>query len=272
MTTLSEWLATTALPRSESRLLLQHITGYTRAQLITRDHDTLPETQLQALNQLAARRQHGEPIAYLLGIREFYGRPFTVSPAVLIPRPETEHLLEAALRRLPENGTLWDLGTGSGILAISAQLERRDSTVFASDISAAALTIAQQNAAQLGATITFAQGSWFDAAQHFRLPENSVDIIVSNPPYIENHDIHLTQGDLRFEPANALTDFADGLSHIRILISQAKSYLKPKGWLLLEHGYDQAAAIRALFAEHGYQAIETEQDLAGLDRITFAQF
>lgn len=272
MTTLTQWLSATPLPRNEARLLLQHITGYSRTQLITHDHEILNNSQLEQLKALAQRRELGEPIAYLLGQREFYGRSFRVSPAVLIPRPETEHLLEAALCRLPENGTLWDLGTGSGIIALSAKLERPDSLVFASDLSAAALQIAQQNAADLGADVVFAQGSWFEAATHFRLPETGLDIIVSNPPYIENNDLHLSQGDLRFEPQHALTDFADGLAHIRVLIEQGKNYLKPNAWLLLEHGYNQAAAIRALFAQHGYQNIETEQDLAGLDRITFGQW
>lgn len=272
MTTLAQLLRHSDLPPNETRLLLQHITGYTRSQLITRDHEILPENQIQQINQLFERRKSGEPVAYILGEREFYGRPFRVSPAVLIPRPETEHLLEAALCRLPENGSLWDLGTGSGIIAISAKLERPDSLVFASDFSAASLQIAQKNATNLGAEVAFSQGSWFEAAANFRLPETGLDIIVSNPPYIENNDIHLSQGDLRFEPSHALTDFADGLAHIRVLIEQGQYYLKPKAWLLLEHGYNQAAAIRELCAQYAYQNIETEQDLAGLDRITFAQF
>ena len=145
--------------------------GYTHAQLITHDQEILTEQQINQLNILAKRREQGEPMAYLLGTREFYGRKFTVSPAVLIPRPETEHLLEAALLRLPENGVLWDLGTGSGILGISTKLERKDSLVFASDLSADALQVAQKNAQHLGADVAFAQGSWFDAARVFRLPE-----------------------------------------------------------------------------------------------------
>ena len=269
--TLSQWLATQILPRNESRMLLQHIMGYTHAQLITHDQEILTEQQINQLNILAKRREQGEPMAYLLGTREFYGRKFTVSPAVLIPRPETEHLLEAALLRLPENGVLWDLGTGSGILGISTKLERKDSLVFASDLSADALQVAQKNAQHLGADVAFAQGSWFDAARVFRLPENSVDVLVSNPPYIENNDLHLNQGDLRFEPQTALTDFSDGLAHIKILIEHGKNYLKPNGWLLLEHGYNQAVAVRQLFEQNDYQLIETQQDSADLDRITFGQ-
>lgn len=270
--TLSQWLATQSLPRNEARMLLQYLTGYTRTQLLLNDQQHLTQAQIQQLNKLVMRRQQGEPIAYILGTREFYGRTFCVSPAVLIPRPETEHLLEAALLKLPENGTLWDLGTGSGIIAISAQLERPDSHVFASDLSGDALKMAQQNATRLAAKITWAQGSWFAASKAFRLPENGLDVLVSNPPYIEHHDAHLQQGDLRFEPPAALTDFADGLAHIRTLIEYGKNYLTVNGWLLLEHGYNQASAIQQLFAQHGYQSIETQQDLAGLDRITFAQW
>ncbi|XXQ67812.1 peptide chain release factor N(5)-glutamine methyltransferase [Neisseriaceae bacterium B1] len=272
MITIAQWLSQSPLARNEARLLLQHITGLSHAQLITRDQEPLPETQLGALNQLAQRREQGEPIAYLIGSRAFYGRDFAVSPAVLIPRPETEHLIDAALFRLPEHASVLDLGTGSGIIAITLQCERPDLTVYAGDISQDALDVAQQNAQKFNANVQFAQGSWFEAAHVFRLPENSLDMIVSNPPYIEQHDAHLSQGDLRFEPQNALTDFGDGLNHIRHLIAQSPRWLKPKGWLIMEHGYDQAAQIRALFqVADVWQEIETIQDLAGLDRITLAR-
>ncbi len=272
MPTIAQILQTAPIPRNETRLLLQHITGYTATQIITRDHETLPENQSAQLQDLIARRNAGEPIAYLIGTREFYGRTFAVSPAVLIPRPETEHLLEAALFRLPENGTLWDLGTGSGIIAISAKCERPDATVFASDISANALAIAQQNAATLHAAVSFAQGAWFAANHVFRLPENSVHVIVSNPPYIEANDPHLQQGDLRFEPPHALTDFADGLAHIRQITHDARQYLADNGWLLFEHGYNQGQAVREILHQLGYTQIETQQDLAGLDRVTLGCF
>lgn len=272
MVTLSQWLYGATLPRLEARLLLQHVTDYTRSELITHDHEMLSDAQLATLEQLAQRRLAGEPIAYLLGKREFYGREFCVSPAVLIPRPETEHLLEAVLARLPKGGALWDLGTGSGIIAISAKLERDDAQVFASDVSEEALKVAQQNAVYLNADVEFAQGSWFEAMRKFRLFIPRLDIIVSNPPYIEQDDIHLSQGDLRFEPQGALTDFADGLSAIRILAENAKLYLKNKGWLLLEHGYNQAEAVQEILQQHGYNNIETQQDLAGLNRITFGQW
>lgn len=270
--TLQHWLNQSQLPKNEARLLLQHVTGLTRGQLITRDQDTLPENQLHRLNQLAQRRLAGEPFAYIVGGREFYGRTFAVSSAVLIPRPETEHLLEIALQKLPENGTLWDLGTGSGILAISAKLERPDLCVFASDISAEALAVAQQNAATLGADVALAQGSWFQAAVHFSLSENGVDVIVSNPPYIERDDVHLQQGDLRFEPQSALTDFADGLSHIREITTQSVDFLKQNGWLMFEHGYNQGQAVRDILTQSGFVNVATLPDLAGLDRVSLGQF
>ena len=269
MTTIAQAIAQSPLPRLETRLLLQHITGLSHSQLITRDGDLLPPEQEAQWQQLCRRREQGEPVAYLLGSREFYGRTFAVNRHVLIPRPETEHLLEAALCRLPAGGALWDMGTGSGIIAVSAKLERPDADVFASDISADALAVAQYNAQTLKAACTFAQGSWFEAQKQ---PARQWDVIVSNPPYIRADDPHLAQGDLRFEPEGALTDFADGLQHICHIVAQAPQHLKTGGYLLLEHGYDQAADIRRLFAQHGYRHCETLPDLAGLDRVTLAQF
>ena len=276
MTTIAQWLAACPLPKNEARMLLQHQTGFSRSQLITRDGDALSAADLSALDALAARRLAGEPMAYILGRREFYGRRFAVSPAVLIPRPETEHLLEAALQALPAGGSLWDLGTGSGIIAVSAKLERPDARVRASDISAEALAVARNNARTLGAAIEWALGSWFDAAVQdnspFRLPENSrFDVIVSNPPYIEAGDAHLAAGDLRFEPQGALTDFADGLSCIRAIAAGARQHLKSGGRLLFEHGYNQGAAVREILAAAGFTDIATQTDLAGLDRVTSAQ-
>ncbi len=268
---LSQWLQASPLPKLETRMPLQRITGYTEVQLITRAQETLDETQSAALAQLVQRRSAGEPMAYILGEREFYGRTFAVSPDVLIPRSETEHLVEVALFRLPENGKLWDLGTGSGIIAITVKLERPDADVSASDVSKAALQMAQRNADTLGAQIKFAQGSWFQAALSFRQPEKRFDVIVSNPPYIEQGDAHLTQGDLRFEPQHALTDFDDGLSCIRILAAQAQAFLQPSGWLMLEHGFEQGTAVREILQRHGYRSIETQRDLAGLERLTLAQ-
>ncbi len=266
--TFQQWLHQSGLPRSEARLLVEAVCRLSHARLISRGGDTVPQPQLAVLNLLAERRRRGEPMAYLLGSREFYGRRFRVSPAVLIPRPETELLAEAALQRLPHGGRLWDLGTGSGIIALTVALERPDAAVRASDISPAALAVAQANASALGAEIEWAQGSWLAAEPAAPEP---FDILASNPPYIEAGDEHLSQGDLRFEPAAALTDFADGLSHIRTLAAQAQGYLKAGGWLLLEHGWNQGAAVRRILAEHGWQGVETLQDLAGLDRVSIGR-
>ena len=266
--TLDEWLRQSALPKNEARMLLQYALGYTRAQLVTRGTDDLADSALQTLEALAQRRLQGEPMAYLLGEREFYGRRFAVNPHVLIPRPETEHLVEAVLKRLPPQGRVWDLGTGSGAIAVTVALERVDADVRASDISVGALDTARQNAAELGAKVEFAQGSWFDTDRPF---EGRYDVIVSNPPYIEDGDAHLSQGDLRFEPQNALTDFSDGLSHIRHITQETPKYLKANGWLLFEHGYDQGEAVRNIMLENGFAEVATEQDLAGLDRVTLGR-
>ena len=267
--TLTQWLQACPLPKNEARMLLQHATGFSRAQLITRDREPLDAAVQTALDVLAERRLSGEPMAYILGEREFYGRTFAVSPAVLIPRPETEHLVEAVLARLPQGGAVWDLGTGSGAIAVTVALERPDAEVRASDISREALAVAQQNARRLGADIEFAHGSWFDVDRPSET--NRYDVLVSNPPYIEQHDHHLHQGDLRFEPQTALTDFSDGLSCIRALAQAAPKYLQAGGWLLVEHGFEQGAAARAIFQQNGLSEVATLRDLAGLDRITIGR-
>lgn len=268
--TFNEWLWQSELPKMEARMLLQYVSGYTRVQLITQGQgDILPET-LQRLNEVEQRRLNGEPMAYILGEREFFGRRFAVNPHVLIPRPETEHLVEAVIQRLPVGGKVWDLGTGSGAIAVTVALERPDAQVRASDISIGALATAQNNAAHWGAKIEWAAGSWFDVDRPS--DHSAYDVIVSNPPYIEAEDEHLHQGDLRFEPQTALTDFSDGLSCIRQLAAGAPQYLKNSGWLLLEHGYNQGAATREILAANGFTHIETLPDLAGLDRITLGQW
>ncbi len=267
--TLNQWLQACPLPKNEARMLLQHAGGYTRAQLVTRGQETLPDDVAAAAAVLADRRIGGEPMAYILGTREFYGRIFQVDGSVLIPRPETEHLVEAVLEHLPPNGRVWDLGTGSGIIAVTVALERPDAVVRASDISPQALQTAAANARALGANIEFACGSWFEAEGPSE--SRTYDIIVSNPPYIEAGDSHLQQGDLRFEPQNALTDFSDGLSCIRTLAQEAGGRLKAGGMLLVEHGYNQGAAVRALFEQNGFVQVETRQDLAGLDRLTLGR-
>lgn len=267
--TLNQWLQQSPLPKPEARMLLQHAGGYTRVQLVTQGEDEMPADIRAAADALAARRLAGEPVAYLLGGREFYGRRFSVNPSVLIPRPETEHLVEAVLACLPEGGRVWDLGTGSGAVAVTLALERADAEVRASDISADALAVARRNAADLGAQVQFALGSWFEAEP---AAAGRFDVIVSNPPYIEAGDEHLAQGDLRFEPQHALTDFSDGLSCIRELAAGAPQYLKRGGRLLLEHGCNQGEAARAVLVAQGFEAVETLQDLAGLDRVTLGQW
>ncbi|WP_434776915.1 peptide chain release factor N(5)-glutamine methyltransferase [Neisseria sp. Ec49-e6-T10] len=253
-------------------MLLQMVTGYSKAQLISHDQEALNAQTLQELNHLSEQRLNGLPMAYIIHHREFFGRYFNVTPKVLIPRPETEHLIETVLEKLTvqDKPTIWDLGTGSGIIAITLKLECPQSTVFASDLSEEALAIARQNAQQLNADIQFFQGSWFEAFPHSQ-SAITFDFLVSNPPYIEANDPHLLQGDLRFEPAMALTDFGNGLSAFQTLVQQGKQYLKPQGWLIMEHGFEQAEAIRALLTQYGYHHIETKKDLAGLDRISLGQ-
>jgi release factor glutamine methyltransferase len=252
--------------RLEAQILIAHALDVERAWLIAHDRDVLTIAQLDAIEGLIARRANGEPVAYMLAEREFYGRTFKVTPDVLIPRPETELLVEAALEHLPENipCRILDLGTGSGAIAISLALLRPLSTVLAVDASPAALAIAQENARLLGAAnVECVTGNWYAM-----LDVKKFDIIVSNPPYIAASDPHLASGDLRFEPRQALASGADGLDDLRQIISGAPAHLAEVGWLLLEHGCDQAAAVTALLQQHGFEAIRTLQDLAGHDRVS----
>lgn len=252
-----------AAARIEARLLAAAALQCDTTWLVTHgDEDADPER----LTPRLLRRLMGEPVAYILGQREFYGRIFKVSPAVLIPRPETEHLVEAALQHLPANATVLDLCTGSGCVAISLQLERPDCCVTATDLSHDALVIAQTNATTLNAAITLLQGDLFApvAGQRFAL-------IVSNPPYIATADAHLVQGDVRFEPRLALASGTDGLDLIRRMINAAPDHLKPGGWLMFEHGFEQAASCRELLAQAGFTQIKTLPDLAGLERVTLGQ-
>lgn len=266
MTTINEALRHFELPRLEARLLLSAVTGFSHAELVSFAPDELTAQQWQAFAALAQRRLAGEPVAYLLGEREFYGRAFRVSPAVLIPRPETEHLVEAALDKVGRNrhARVVDLGTGSGAIAVTLALEAPQWQVSALDLSPAALAVAQHNAANLGATVGFHLGSWLAP-----LPADAMfDAIVSNPPYIDAQDHHLDEGDVRFEPRMALTDGNDGLDCLREIAAQAPARLVVGGWLLVEHGYDQGAACRALFTAAGLQQVATLPDLAGNDRVT----
>ena len=249
----------------ENRILLCHATGLTRVQLITQGDRPLAPDEAARLTDLVARRQRGEPIAYIVGRREFFGLDFQVGPAVLIPRPDTELIVELALERLPQGpARLLDMGTGSGAIAVAVAHTRPDADVTALDVSPDALALAQANAAANGARVRFLHSSWFDALDAGEI----FDVIASNPPYIAAGDEHLAQGDLRFEPVGALTDHADGLSALRTIIEGSSRHLVPGGWLLLEHGYDQAEAVRTLLVNAGYAEVQSWQDLAGIERVS----
>lgn len=263
--TLGEALAEArrSIPANEARLLLQHVTGATSASLAAYPERGLAAPQAARYAELVGRRAHGEPIAYLVGRREFYGREFAVSPAVLIPRPETELLVEcglAKLRRIQRPRVL-DLGAGSGCVAITLALET-SADVTAVDLSEQALAVAGGNAARLGAKLQFVRSDWFAAVTGL------FHLIVANPPYVAEGDVHLGEGDLRFEPPMALACGADGLSAIRRIVADAHRYLLPGGWLFLEHGYDQAEAVYELLAAVGFSAIEQHRDFAGIVRIS----
>jgi release factor glutamine methyltransferase len=249
----------------ENRILLCHATGLTRVQLITRADQPVTADEAAHLAELVRRRLAGEPIAYLVGKREFFGLDFEVSDAVLIPRPDTELIVELALERLPPGASrLLDMGTGSGAIAVALAHSRPDAAVTALDVSAAALALAGRNAAANGARVEFLRSDWFGALDGGR----RFELIVSNPPYIAAGDAHLVQGDLRFEPVGALTDHADGLSALRLIADGAPGFLVDGGWLLMEHGYDQAAAVRALLARRGFADVQSWQDLGGIERVS----
>ncbi|WP_374625949.1 peptide chain release factor N(5)-glutamine methyltransferase [Pandoraea sp.] len=267
--TVASLLREPGLPPMESRILLSHVLGWTRTQLITRDREPLAPETVAIYRALHARRVAGEPIAYLTGTREFFGLTLTVDPSVLIPRPETELVVELALARLAGRPAprVLDLGTGSGAIALAIAHCRPDAHVVALDRSAKALGVAQKNARGLGldAAVTFVASDWYAALQTNIAP---FDLIVSNPPYIVSGDEHLSQGDLRFEPVDALTDHADGLAALRTIVAGATSRLPPDGWLLCEHGYHQSADVRALCLAAGFADVFSERDLAGIERVT----
>ncbi len=255
-----------SLDAVDARLLLQHVTGATFAQIVSYPGRQLGPVDRMRFESLIERRATGEPIAYLLGEREFYSREFAVTPAVLIPRPETEGLVDAALSRLPAQGRpeVVDLGTGSGCVGITLALEHPQACVLAIDASADAIDVARRNAAALGCTnIDFVIGDWLQGINGKRLA-----MIVGNPPYIAAADAHLDQGDLRFEPRSALTPGNDALAAVREIIAQAPAALADGGWLILEHGHDQGPGVRELLAGHGFTEVFSDRDLAGHERIT----
>ena len=261
------------LPRAEARRLLAYRTGQPLTWFMAHGDDPADPDTAARFQALAERRRAGEPLAYLLGQQEFYGRPFAVSPAVLIPRADTETLVETALEQLlllrqqrrAVPLSLLELGTGSGIIAITLALEAPDTEVHAVERSPDALAVAQQNAKALRADNRhWHPGSWWQALASPR----RFDLIVSNPPYIAANDHHLQQGDLRFEPPQALAAGPDGLDDLRIIIGGAPAHLNPGGWLLLEHGYDQEAPVQTLLRDAGFADVFTRRDLAGLPRVS----
>jgi release factor glutamine methyltransferase len=258
-------------PELEAAVLLCHLLGRPRSHLYAWPEQTLDKTQWQAYQALIQRRLQGEPIAHITGIREFWSLALKITPATLIPRPDSELLVERGLHHLQgaDSARLADLGTGSGAIALAIASERPDCRVDATDRSPEALAIAQQNAQRLGIqNIRFHQGDWFQA-----LPADSrYELILSNPPYIPQQDAHLAQGDLPREPRSALVAGPDGLNDIRILCAEAGRYLKRRGWLLLEHGFDQARQVRELLSLQGFLEVKSHRDLAGLERISEGQW
>nr|WP_329957637.1 peptide chain release factor N(5)-glutamine methyltransferase [Bordetella petrii] len=263
---LQAFLRDPRLPRLESRMLLEHVLHKPHAWMLAHDTDPIEPWQAQQYQALAARRLAGEPMAYLVGHREFMGHDFAVTPDVLIPRPDTELLVETALGWLADNpeAAVLDLGTGSGVIAVSIALGAPQVSVTATDVSAASLQVAVRNAARLGARVDFAQGCWYDALP----PRARYDLIVSNPPYIASDDEHLGRGDLRFEPRGALTDGANGLRDLSAIITGAVGRLRPGGALWVEHGWDQAVAVRQLLSATGFRQVASRRDLAGIERIS----
>ena len=271
--------------RIEIQSLLQRVLNVSRAYLLAHPERCLNDSEQTQYEALLQRRLHGEPMAYLLGEREFFGLMFKVTPATLIPRPETELLVELALHRcggvaavppgthrpptcgdIPGNKPfrVLDLGTGSGAIALAIAFTRPEVEVVAVDASIEALVVARENAKQLGiSNVTFVQSDWYAAlhAQRF-------DLIVSNPPYVSTGDPHLHQGDLRFEPPSALASGEDGLHDIRHIVANAQAHLQSEGWLLLEHGYDQATQVRELMQQTGHRAVFSACDLAGIERVS----
>ncbi len=253
----------------EAQLLLAHVLKKSRANLISHGTEGITPAHFARYDESVMRRARGEPIAYIVGYREFYSKNFKVSPEVLIPRPETELLVDVALSKLTGAETLrvLDLGTGCGAVAFSIAAYRPHIHVTAVDISAGALRIAGENRDAFKIdNVVLQHSDWFSAllAQRF-------DLIVTNPPYVAQDDAHLSSGDLRFEPKTALLAGVDGLASLRQIIQEARGFLKPKGWLLVEHGYDQAAAVRQLFAKQDFENVSSCPDLAGILRVTAGQ-
>ncbi len=256
-------------PRRDAEILLGFVTGRTRTFILAFGETSLADDELTRLDALLARRVQGEPVAYLTGQREFWSLPLEVSAATLIPRPDTECLVEQALARLPAAPCrILDLGTGTGAIALALACERPDCQVTALEVVPEAVALARRNAQRLGIdNVTVLQSHWFSA-----LTDARFSLIVSNPPYIDGDDPHLTQGDVRFEPKSALVAPDAGLADLDTIITGARRFLENDGWLLVEHGWRQGGSVRELFTRAGYHGVETCRDYGGNERLTLGQY
>ncbi|MBX9473970.1 peptide chain release factor N(5)-glutamine methyltransferase [Yersinia enterocolitica] len=255
-------------PKRDAEILLSFVTGRARTYLLAFGETQLTAEQLAVLEPLAARREQGEPIAYLVGEREFWSLPLSVSSATLIPRPDTECLVEQALAHLPATPCrILDLGTGTGAIALALASERPDCAVMGVDIKADAVALARYNAKKLAINnVDFLQSSWFD------LVSGRFTLIVSNPPYIDANDPHLNEGDVRYEPHSALVAEAEGIADLAEIIRQSPAYLEVGGWLMLEHGWQQATVVQKLLNNSGFSAVMTYKDYGNNDRVTLGQW
>jgi release factor glutamine methyltransferase len=266
---ISRALASSGLIPFEARILLGHVLQRGHAWLAAHSDESIEAKDAKAFEVLARRRRDGEPVAYLTGRREFYGLELAITPDVLIPRPETELLVELALACIGTDGRprVLDLGSGSGAVALAIASERPNADVLGADISTAAVSLARSNALRLNlGNVSFVESDWFHA-----VPEQRYDAIVANPPYVRAGDAHLSEGDLRFEPMGALVAGVDGLSAIRAIVAAAPGRLAPGACLLLEHGYDQAAAVTAMLEHAQFRDVQTRKDLAGIPRVTLGR-
>ena len=267
-------LSASGLEAIDAAVLLGHVVRRGRAWLIAHADDPLSPEAAREFDEFARRRREGEPVAYLTGQREFWGLPLAVSPAVLIPRPETELVVEVALRRLGAmagGGRVLDLGTGSGAIALAIGHDCPSASVLATDASRDALAVARSNAERLGvANVDFVCSDWYSAVPS-AWRGAAFDLIASNPPYIAGGDPHLAQGDLRFEPALALTPGGDGLGALRTIVEGARNHLVAGGTLVVEHGFDQSEAVQRLFAASGFVDVVAISDLAGIRRVVAGQ-
>ncbi|AEW44565.1 N5-glutamine methyltransferase, release factors activity modulator [Serratia symbiotica str. 'Cinara cedri'] len=255
-------------PRRDSEILLGFVTGYARSFLLAFDDMQLTKQEEHQLELLLLRRERGEPVAYLVGEREFWSLPLSVSPVTMIPRPDSEHLVALALERIPMKPSyILDLGTGTGAIALALASERLDCTIIGVDVQPKALALAQYNAQKLNiSNVQFLLSDWFSALAGYYF-----ELIVSNPPYIDANDAHLINGDVRFEPTVALVSSQHGMADLNAITCQALQYLHPKGWLLLEHGWQQGSHVRKMFINAGFIGVATYRDYGNNERVTIGQ-